>query len=80
MVNSLFKSFLALIIKQMESPNAVMDTNENMNNIKAEKGSCIWHIYTNSNAKYVIRNNSVSSRARAARARFALSWPRLAVS
>ena len=36
MVNSLFESFLALTIKQMESPNAVMDTNENMNNIKVE--------------------------------------------
>ena len=36
MVNSFLEYFLALTIKQMESPNAVMDTNENMNNIKFE--------------------------------------------
>ena len=77
MVGRLFKPSRAFTIKQMESPNAVIS---HVHIIIRKKGSCnviFERMY--SNAKYLIRNNSVSpcagaARATPTRASFALSW------
>ena len=88
MVGRLFKPFRTFTIKQMESPNAVISHVHNLiqyisqvvHIIIRKKGSCnVIFERTYSNVKYLIRNNSVSpcagaARATPTRASFALSW------